>query len=355
MDDRVRKLAKLIVGYSIRIKRGDTVVVSSGTVAEPLVLCLYEEILRKGAFPVIKMVPDAAGEIFYRAGKKSHFTTVTPYQRAVTRLADAVIFIYDEKDTRLLEDVDPRKQALYGRTLHPLAEIRRKKPWLITLYPTKAYAKDAGMSLREYEDFFYGAVFADRKDPIAEWKKLSRRQAKIISRLKAADEVRIVGDGTDLRLSVKGRKFINSDGSSHNMPSGEVFTAPIESSAEGYIKYDFPVCYSGREISGIRLVFRKGLVVEASAEKNNRFLQAMLDTDRGARRLGELGIGTNRRINRFTRRILLDEKIGGTVHLALGRSILESGGKNRSAIHWDMIKDLRQEGAVYVDGKRLRV
>jgi len=354
IDERIKNLAKLMVGYSIRLKKGDTVAINSGTRAEPLVLCLYEELLRKGCFPVVRMSPDGVTELFYEAGRKHHFETLTSYQRAVARYVDASISVYDEGNTRALSNIDPKRQAAMGRTLRPLQSIRRKKPWLLTLFPTDAYAQDADMSLKDFEDFVYGATFSDHADPIREWKKLSRHQTKLISGLKGADEVRIVGKDTDLKFSVKGRKFMNSDGSAHNMPSGEIFTSPIENSAEGYISYDFPVCQYGREMSGIKLVFRKGVVVEASADKNEAFLLTMLDSDKGARRLGELGIGTNRRITKFTKRILFDEKIGGTIHLALGSSYEETGGKNRSAIHWDMIKDLREEGCVYVDGKKLK-
>jgi aminopeptidase len=187
--------------------------------------------------------------------------------------------------------------------------------------------------------------------PVAAWKALKRRQGRIIERLAGADRIRIVGEGTDLALSVKGRVFVNSDGR-QNMPSGEVYTGPVEDSAEGVIQYNYPACRAGREIEGVRLVFRRGRVVEATATKNEAYLRAMLDADAGARRLGEFGVGTNARIDRFTRNTLLDEKIGGTIHLALGRSYPATGGRNRSAIHWDMIKDLRRGGAVYVDGKR---
>lgn len=355
VDERVKNLARILVGYSIKVKKGDTVVISSGTVAEPLVLCLYEELLRKGAFPVVRMVPDRVQEIFFESGRSLHFATLTRYQRAAARYSDALIRIYDESNTRALSNVDPKRQSLWGKTIRPLQDVRRKKPWLLTLYPTEAYAQDADMNLKEFEDFVYGATFADCDDPIGEWQRLSARQKKLIGGLKKADQVRIVGKDTDLSFSIKGRRFMNSDGSAHNMPSGEIFTSPVESSAEGHISYDFPVCQYGREISGIRLVFRKGVVVEATADKNEKFLLAMLDSDRGARRLGELGIGTNTRIQRFTKRILFDEKIGGTVHLALGQSFAEAGGKNRSSIHWDMIKDLRGEGAVYIDGKKLKI
>ena len=350
-DPRVKNLAKILVRYSLPVKRGDTVTVSGESPAEPLIVAAYEELLKAGAFPVVRMSPAGIDEVFFRHARPHHLTTLTPYSRAVARNTDASIMIYAQSNTRSLTAVPPKKYTALARTARPLAEMRRKRPWVLTLFPTQAYAQDAEMSLAEFEDFVYGATFADRRDPVAAWKALSRRQAKLVSRLRNADEIRIVGPGTDLKLSVNGRRFINSDGSSHNMPSGEIFTAPVEGSAEGCIEYDLPACYRGREVSGVRLVFRKGVVVEVTAEKNQRFLRAMVDADRGARRLGELGIGTNARIDRFTKNILFDEKIGGTVHLALGSAPLDTGGKNRSAIHWDMIKDLRKGGAIYVDGK----
>lgn len=350
-DPRIRNLAKILVGYSLPVKRGNVVTVSGEAPAEPLLVATYEELLRAGAFPVLRMAPAGLDESFFRYARPHHLTTITPYQRATARNTDASIMVYAQSNTRSLTTVPPAKYTKLARTMRPLAEMRRKRPWLLTLFPTQAYAQDAEMSLSEFEDFVYGATFADRRDPIAAWKTLSRRQARLVSRLRNADGIRIVGPGTDLKLSVKGRRFLNSDGSSHNMPSGEIFTAPVEGSAEGAIEYDLPACYRGREVRGVRLVFRKGVVVEATAEKNQKFLRAMIDTDKGACRLGELGIGTNRRIDRFTKNILFDEKIGGTVHLALGGAPLDTGGRNRSAIHWDMIKDLRRGGAIYVDGK----
>jgi aminopeptidase len=349
MDLRIQNLAKILVHYSIRPPKGCTVAVRAGTVAEPLVVAVYEELIRGGAFPVLNLAPPGISEILLRAGRPHHFNTLTPYAKAVARTVDAVISIHAATNTRELSASNPARQAELSRTHKPIADVMRKKPWVLTLFPTAAYAQDAEMSLRDFEDFVYGATFADREKPVAAWKALARRQDTLIARLKGADQVRIVGPETDLRFSVKGRVFVNSDGR-HNMPSGEIFTSPVESSVEGHIRYDFPVCHAGREIDGIRLVFRKGRVVEASAAKGEAFLRHMLDTDAGARRLGEFGIGTNTGIQRFTRNILFDEKIGGTIHLALGNAYPETGGRNRSALHWDMIRDLRRGGAIYVDG-----
>jgi aminopeptidase len=349
-DPRIQNLASILVHYSLGVKAGMTIGVGTTTAAEPLALALYETLVRAGAFPAMQVTPPGLSEILYRCGKPRHFAETTAYQRAVVRHVDATIRIQAETNTRGLSSTDPRKQATLSKTMRPLSNVLLKKPWVLTLFPTDAYAQDAEMSLREFEDYVYGAAYADEDKPLRAWRALRDGQARLIRRLKGADEIRIVGPGTDLRLSVKGRRFINSAGT-HNVPSGEVFTGPIEDSAEGTIQYDFPVCHGGREIDGIRLVFRKGVVVEASATKNEAFLKAMLDMDPGARRLGELGIGTNRKIQRFIRNILFDEKIGGTVHLALGKSYPETGGRNRSALHWDMIKDLRRGGRILVDGK----
>ena len=350
MDTRLVRLATILVRYSLKVQPGQAVAVQGGAVAEPLILAVYEELLRAGAHPFVRMQPDGQQERFFTVGRKRHFTEVSPLEAACAKALDASIRIYSQTNTRELSAVQPARQTAFARTMDPVMRIVRDKPWVLTLFPTAAYAQDAEMSLRALEEFVYGATFADEERPVAAWRALSRDQARLIRRLEGADEIRITGPDTDLTLSVRGRTFINSDGR-RNMPSGEIFTGPIEDSAEGHIRYDFPVCHMGREIDGIRLVFRKGTVVEASATKNQSFLREMLAMDAGAVKLGELGIGTNRRIQRFIRNILFDEKIGGTVHLALGQSYAETGGVNESALHWDMIKDLRQGGAIHVDGR----
>jgi len=350
MDIRTQRLGKTLVRYSIKAQEKETIAVQAPLVAEPLVEAVYEELLKAGAYPVVQMVPDRCSELLYQHGKAQHFDTLSPYQKAYARSIDGIIRIAGSSNTRALSRVDPKKQARISKASKPVREQIIQKKWAITLFPTQAHAMDADMSLTDFEDFVYQATFCDHQNPIASWKALKKRQDKLIAKIKGAQEVRIVGPDTDLTMSVKGRTFINSPGT-HNMPSGEIFTGPVETSADGFIRYDFPVCHGGREVDGIRLVFRKGKVVEASAEKNEKFLLAMLDMDPGARRLGELGIGTNFGIQRFIKNILFDEKIGGTIHLALGQSYAETGGVNKSALHWDMIKDLRKGGTLYVDGK----
>jgi len=350
MDTRIRNLARTMAGYCLDAREKEVFAVNATTAAEPLVEALHEELLRAGAWPLIRMTPDGSTDAVFRAGHEHHFDEINPVDRAIVNKLAGTAAIYSSRNTRALSGVDPTLQARMSKSLRPLKNKLLKTKWTLTLFPTAAYAQDAEMSLRDFEDFVYAATFSDEDDPVKAWRELKRKQDKLISKLEGAEEVRILGPGTDLKLNVKDRVFVNSAGT-HNMPSGEVFTGPVENSAEGVIEYDYPVVNAGREIDGIRLVFEKGKVVEATARKNEAFLLKMLDMDPGARRLGELGIGTNYRIQQFIKTILFDEKIGGTVHLALGSSYAETGGKNKSGLHWDMIKDLRKGGELRIDGK----
>lgn len=352
-DERLGKLAELLVRYSIYAQKGEVISVEGGLECAPLAELVYEGLLKAGAYPYLRLTPASAEELFYSHGQAHHFEKVPPLLTAIARGLDGSIRISAAPNTRALSRVDPARQARYSKAIRPVREIILKKKWSLTLFPTQAYAQDAEMSLGDYEDFVFAATLCDQPNPMAAWKKQAQQQARLARRLNRARSIRIVGPDTDLTLAVKGRTFVSSCGH-HNMPCGEVFTGPIEDSAEGHIRYDFPVCHAGREITDVRLVFHKGRVVEASASKNADFLAAMLDMDRGARYLGELGIGTNYGIQQFTRNILFDEKIGGTVHLAVGQSYEETGGRNQSALHWDMIKDLRRGGALYADGELLQ-
>jgi len=353
MDSRIRNLARTMAGYCLDAQPKEAFAINATSAAEPLVAALYEELLRKGAWPLIKMVPDSTSGAVFHHGQDHHFDEVSPVEKAIVEKLAGTAAIYSSRNTRALTDVNPDLQSRIAKATRPLKNKLLKKKWTLTLFPTDAYAQDAEMSLEEFEDFVYAATFSDEDNPVKAWTSLKRKQDKLISKLEGAKKVQIIGPGTDLSFSIEGRTFINSAGT-HNMPSGEVFTGPVEESAEGVIEYDFPVVNAGREIDGIRLVFEKGRVVEATATKNQAFLLKMLDMDPGARRLGELGIGTNYRIQRFIKNILFDEKIGGTIHLALGSSYPETGGKNKSTLHWDMIKDLRKGGELRIDGKTVQ-
>jgi aminopeptidase len=225
---------------------------------------------------------------------------------------------------------------------------KKELKWVGTAYPTEAFAQDAEMSLREYEDFVFNACLPDPNDPIGYWQEVSRQQARIIDYLKDKKIVHVVAPDTDLTLSIEGRTFINCDGK-ENFPDGEIFTGPVENSVEGHVRFTYPACYEGREVEDVQLWFEKGRVAKAAAKKNEDYLLKTIDTDEGSQYLGEFAIGTNKGITRFTKNTLFDEKIGGTCHMALGAGYPESGSRNKSAIHWDMVCDLRQGGAIYVD------
>ena len=345
------KYADLLVGYCVAVGPGDLVSVQAPTPALPLARAVTRAVLRAGGRPVVRIDYPQFVEDVLELAPDAYFDADPVIELDEARRLDARIRVAAPTNSRALQAADKGRMARLARQLQPVQELMMSRTrWVGTLYPTDAAAQDAGMSLDDFERFVYGAMFLFDDDPVARWGELRSLQARLIERLAQADEVRLRGPGTDLRLSVKGRSWINSDGR-RNMPSGEVFTGPIEDSAEGVISFDLPSSVGGVVVRGVRLRFEAGRVVEASADEGEDLLHARLDTDAGARYLGELGIGTNDRITRPILNTLYDEKIGGTVHLALGRSYPESGGTNLSAIHWDLITDLRRGGELLLDGE----
>jgi aminopeptidase len=359
-DQRADALARVLIHYSAPVRAGDVCVIGAETAAEPLAHALYEEVLRVGGFPVIDLAMDDQASSFYRLASDRQLEWISPPTRWAAEEADVSITVMAETNTRALSSVAPARQARRQLATKPLMEetMRRSAAgdlrWALTLFPTQAYASEAEMSLPEYEDFYYRACLCDREDPIAAWRGQSEELQRLSEWISGREEVHIEAPGTDLRLNVSGRTFLVADGR-QNMPDGEFFTGPVEDSATGEVTFSYPAIYGGREVAGVRLRFEGGRVVDASAERNEEFLIEMLDTDEGARRLGELGIGANYGVDRFTKETLLDEKIGGTVHLAVGMSYPETGGNNDSAVHWDMVCDLRRGGRITVDGDELQV
>jgi aminopeptidase len=320
------------------------------TLAEPLVLALHRTILEREAWPLLRIAPPALSEQFYARARDIHLDGYAPIEMAELEATDAWLRVDAPANTRALSDVDPARIARVARALAPLQSVRLQRRWCGTLWPTPALAQQAGMGESEYVRLIRSVLFLDQPDPVAAWRELSARQSILIEQLAQAEEIRIEADGTDLRLRVAGRRWINSDGR-RNMPSGEVFTGPHEQSAQGTIRFSVPSNHRGVEVQDIELRFIDGQVVSARAARGDDYLQAALATDAGAARLGELGIGTNRAVDRPTGSTLLDEKMAGTVHLALGRSYPETGGCNESALHWDLICDLRQGGRLSADGE----
>ncbi len=357
-DQRIEKLADVLVNYSVEVQPDDKVLIVGGTPAEPLLKAIYVKVLQAGGHPLLLSTPPDTDELFYRYASDEQLQHVPEPIKLIIETYDVRITVQGAANTKALSDVDPSKMVLHSRAHEPLMKTFMQRSaagelrWVGTLFPTNAYAQDAEMSLSDYEDFVYGACMPDSDDPVEYWRRFSAWQQKIVDWLKGKERVHVVGPETDLHLSIAGRTFINSDGR-HNMPSGEVFTGPVEDSVEGHVYFSYPAIRQGREVMGIRLWFENGRVVKASAEKNEEFLLQTLDTDAGSRYVGEFAIGTNEGINRFTRQILFDEKINGSFHVALGAGYPETGSQNESAIHWDMICDMRDGGEIWVDNQLL--
>ncbi len=340
--------AALLCDWCIGVQADDQVLVGMTFQAVPLVRAIHNALLERGAWPLIRLASGELAADFFRHARDAQIEGFAPIELAEVQEADAVIAITAPANTRALASVDPSLIARAGRARAPVQEVRLQKRWCSTVWPTAALAQEASMGEDEYAGFVAGALFLNERDPTAAWRSLSQRQERLVERLDRARQVRIEAEGTDLSMRVEGRTWINSDGR-RNMPSGEVFTGPLEDSANGTIRFTIPTGPRGVDVAGVELEFRDGRVVAASAERGDSYLQEALQTDAGARFLGELGIGTNEGIDRPTGLILLDEKIAGTVHLALGRSYPETGGRNSSALHWDLICDLRRGGRLSVD------
>lgn len=353
-DPRIEKLADLLVNYSVAVRPGDKVVITGGTIAEPLLKAIYTRVLLAGGYPTMMAGLPGLDEILFRNASDDQLQHVPGWQKEIISSYDVRISIGAEHNTKALTGVDPTKMVTYSQGHRELMEIALRRSaakelrWTVALFPTNAYAQDAEMSLSEYEDFVYNACMPDADDPVAYWQRFSGWQQKIVDWLKEKKTVRVTGPDTDLRLSIAGRTFENCDGR-YNMPDGEVCTGPVEDSIEGKVRFSYPAIYEGHEVTGVMLRFEEGKVVEATADKNEEFLLKIIDTDEGSHRVGEFAIGTNEGINRFTRQILFDEKINGSFHMALGMGYPETGSQNKSAVHWDLICDLRDGGEIWVD------
>jgi aminopeptidase len=344
-----KAFAALLCGYCLDVDEREQVLVRSTALAAPLLLELQGEILRRGAWPLLRVEVPGEASSFYANAHDEMLDDFPPLALTEAKKVNKVLSIQATADPRELAGTDPALIARVARARKPIREATLKNQWCTTLWPTPALAAEAGMSEDDYAAFVERALFLDQPDAERSWGELHAFQAQLIGRLSKAIELHLEADGTDLRLNVKGRTWINSDGR-RNMPSGEVFTGPIEASANGTVRFTVRSSPAGVDVDGVELTFRDGEVVAARADSGEDYLRAALATDEGAKRLGEIGIGTNFGIDRPTGTILFDEKIGGTVHLALGRSYPETGGKNASAVHWDLICDLRQGGMLSADG-----
>ena len=358
-DPRLTKWAETLVNYSLSLQPEEQVLIRVDEPAISLGKEVYRAALRAGAHPHVQVLVDGLDEILLSTGSDAQLDFVSPTRKFEYETMDALCAIVAPSNTSALAGVEADKQTRVQRAGSAIRKslftrtAEGKAKWSLTLYPTQAAAQNAKMSLADYEDFLLRAMLLDQDDPAAAWKAFSQRQQRYVDYLNRVETLRFVAQDTDITMRVGGRIWINSDGHK-NFPSGEVFTGPIEDSVNGHVRYTFPTAHLGHEVDDVQLTFENGRVVQAKAARGLDFLQTMLDSDAGARVLGEVAVGNNYGVQRFTRNTLYDEKIGGTFHLALGNSYPETGGKNVSAVHWDMVCDMRPEaggGAIYADGQ----
>ncbi len=353
-DTRLQSMAKVLVHYSIGVKPGERMAIISPATGAPLITEIYREAIRAGALPETFISIPGLAEILYKEGSDEQITHIPQPVRLIYEEYETQIGLWASTNTKALNNVDHSRMALAQKASKDILETYMRRSmegslrWVAALYPTDAAAQDAEMSLSEFEDFAYRACFLDDEDPVGRWLELSKEQERRVQWLKGKRTVHLRGQDTDLTLSIEGRPFINCDGKK-NFPDGEFFTGPVEHSANGYIRYSFPCSFNGVSVEDVRLRFENGVVVEATAARGQDYLDQMLGVDEGARRLGEFAFGNNPYVDRCIRHTLFDEKMAGTVHLALGKSIPESLGVNKSAIHWDMVCDLRQGSEIRVD------
>jgi aminopeptidase len=356
VDERLNKMAKVLVDYSLSIKKGDIFLIQGHEVSIPLIKEVYKEALLKGANPDVKIQVEELQEILYKYGNDEQLKYVSPVVKCSAEKYNALLRIEGSNHSKPLINIDPAKIKSLEVSRKRTNEIKQRRAmagllrWSITCFPTVSGAMEANMSISEYEDFVFSACFVDKEDPIAEWKKLKENQQGIIEFLTKKNDIRILAKDTDLSLKVGGRTWVNSCGTT-NLPSGEVFTGPIENSLNGHIRYSYPAIKSGTQIENIVLTFENGKVVKAEAGNGEEFLNAMINLDAGSCYAGEFAFGTNYDITRFTNNMLYDEKIGGTIHIALGAAYPSTGSKNESGLHWDMLCDMRDDGEVYADGE----
>lgn len=355
-DIRIEKLANILVDHSTRIGPGDRVAIEATTAAEPLVRALSGLVLERGGHPHLLLDLPDQDEILFEKASDKQLDFIPTFRKLAYDQFESRIKIASATNPRALTHVPPARQKRRQKAIAPILEAQMRRgaskafKWVSTLYPTEGYAMEAEMSLKNFEDFVFRACHANEDAPLAYWKKVEAKQRKIIERLEGHHQVVLYGPNVDLTLSIKGRKFINACGS-HNMPDGEVYTGPVEESLNGWVKFTYPAIYTGVMVEGVELTFSNGKVTQAKAEKNQPFLMEMLESDAGARFVGEFAIGTNYEIDHFSHNILFDEKIGGTFHMALGAGYPETGSHNKSIIHWDMICGMGEGADIKVDGE----
>lgn len=346
MDPRTKQLAKLLVDYSLKVKPHEKVIISGGVEAQEFIVALYKEVILKGAHPILKVNLPGLNSFFYKYAQKHQIERFPQEWDETVKSVQKYIGILTETNTKELTSCDPKKIAIRQKVTHPISDYivnQKDKIRRCTVgFPCQSLAQEAEMDLVEYEKFVFEACLQD-------WKSLGKKMDKILEKLKKGKRIHLIGENVDLKFLIHGEKAI-ADKGEENMPGGEIFMAPVKESTEGWIKFEYPAIRNGKEVTGIYLKFERGKIIEAKAEKNEEFLKEMINTDENSCYLGEFGIGMNPKITKFTKELLFDEKIGGTIHLALGMAYKENGGGNDSALHWDIVKSMKK-AKIILDGK----
>lgn len=357
MQSIVEKYADLLVNYCLEIKSGDRLLIQTTILAEPLVREVFRLATRKGAHVVTDLEWREQLRIYYKEASEEQLAWLSPLQVKAFEEFEAYLYIRAPYNLREGQDIDPTKRSLRSKSLTPIHAVYNRRTAVKSLkrclcqFPTQAAAQGAGMSLEEYEYFVFNACKLYDQDPKASWMKVRREQQHLVDYMNKVADVRYVTNETDISFRVQGRIWMNSDGQT-NMPSGEIYTAPIEDSVNGHIRFSYPSMYRSRPVQNIRLWVKNGLVVKWSADAGEELLDEVFEVA-GARTFGEVAIGTNRNISKPTGNILFDEKIAGSIHMAVGQAYLQTGGTNASSIHWDMITDMRKGGQIWADGKKI--
>jgi aminopeptidase len=355
-DPRIARLADVVVGYSLELGDGDVVVIQSPALAEPLVEELFAASLRAGALPYVRASVEGTDLAYLQNAGEEQLRYLAPHMMEEIEVVDARISVHAEWNTRALSNVDARRMALRSEASRPLMDRFMERSaseelrWAVTAYPCQAFAQDADMSLQAYEDFVFRSGWLHLEDPVAAWRDFAGKLTQLAERLGEVRELRVLAEDTDLTVGVGGRRWVPAKGD-RNFPDGEVFTAPVETETRGHVRFSYPAIRGGREVEDVQLRFDGGRVVASEARSGADYLREMLALDDGASILGEFAVGTNYAVERFTKQILFDEKIGGTFHMAVGAGYPETGSTNRSALHWDMVCDLRGGGEIQADGE----
>ncbi len=355
MKRTYEKYAELLVHYSLELRQGEKLLIVSTPLAEPLILEVFRKALRVGAHPETWISLNGVTRALYDEGNEGQLVHVSPLFSYAVEHYQAFLTIRAPYNVKELQAVDPEKKRISSSAEGAMKRVFRDRAaagslkWTLCEFPTDSQAQECGLSRRDYESFIFSACFLDQEDPGSHWLKMREGQQRVVDLLNGRKNFRYRGPDTDISFSTTGRRWINSDGK-RNMPSGEIFTSPVEESVEGHIRFSDPGIYMGQEVEDVRLWVEKGRIVRWEAGKGRELLDQILRVS-GADRFGEAAIGTNKGIERFTRNMLFDEKIGGTVHMALGSSYAEAGGGNESAIHWDLLADMRRGGEIFADGE----